>query len=78
MELDIPGTGKNMSTSTTETGFFKPKEKNVDGLPVRLILCFDGTGDTMQGSFSAMRGESQTITHLVLPRFLLVMADKKI
>ncbi|KAI5836728.1 hypothetical protein DFP73DRAFT_347188 [Morchella snyderi] len=46
-----------MSTSTTETGFFKPQEKNVDGLPVRLILCFDGTGDTMKGSFSAMRGK---------------------
>lgn len=67
-----------MNTSTTETGFFKPNEKNVDGLPVRLILCFDGTGDTMQGSFSAMRGKSQTITHLLLPCPPLVMAEKKI
>lgn len=65
--MNIPGTEKNMNTNTTETGFFKPTEKNVDGLPVRLILCFDGTGDTMQGSFSAMRGKPQTITHLNSP-----------
>ncbi|KAH8144360.1 uncharacterized protein LAJ45_11666 [Morchella importuna] len=54
-----------MNTNTTETGFFKPTEKNVDGLPVRLILCFDGTGDTMQGSFSAMRGKTSGTKDLI-------------
>lgn len=30
--------------------------ENSEKLPVRLVLCFDGTGDTAQGSFSATKG----------------------
>lgn len=30
--------------------------QNTEKLPVRLVLCFDGTGDTAQGSFSAAKG----------------------
>ena len=29
---------------------------NERNLPVRLVLCFDGTGDTAEGSFSAIEG----------------------
>lgn len=38
--------------------FSKPATKNVDKLPVRLILCVDGTGDTAKGSFDATTGKS--------------------
>lgn len=38
--------------------FCKPDTKNVDKLPVRLILCIDGTGDTAKGSFDATTGKS--------------------
>lgn len=34
----------------------KPEVANAKGLPVRLVLCFDGTGDTASGSYSALDG----------------------
>lgn len=40
----------------TMAQFCKPITKNVDKLPVRLVLCIDGTGDTATGSFNATTG----------------------
>ncbi|CCX12339.1 Similar to hypothetical protein SNOG_14395 [Phaeosphaeria nodorum SN15]; acc. no. XP_001804583 [Pyronema omphalodes CBS 100304] len=36
--------------------FIKEAPPNTENLPVRLVLCFDGTGDTAEGSFSAAQG----------------------
>lgn len=38
--------------------FIKEAPPNTENLPVRLVLCFDGTGDTAEGSFSAAQGRS--------------------
>ncbi|TGZ80739.1 hypothetical protein EX30DRAFT_364382 [Ascodesmis nigricans] len=35
----------------------KPEVKNTQGLPVRLVICLDGTGDTASGSYSAVDGQ---------------------
>lgn len=42
--------------------FSKPDIESKEDLPVRLVLCLDGTGDTAEGSFSAVGGESWNLT----------------
>lgn len=42
--------------------FSKPDTKNDENLPVRLILCLDGTGDTADGAFSAVGGKAWNLT----------------
>lgn len=38
-------------------GFSKPITLNEEGLPVRLIVCVDGTGCTSEGAFNVIKGK---------------------
>lgn len=49
---------KSLSVSLIKPEFTKPSFPNDEHLPIRLVLCFDGTGDTVKGSFSAVSGET--------------------
>ncbi|KAI5803942.1 hypothetical protein EDC01DRAFT_763093 [Geopyxis carbonaria] len=40
-------------------GLSKPDTQNTDKLPVRLVLCLDGTGNTADGSFNPVTGEKE-------------------
>ena len=45
-----------LTPPTVKTFIKHDSPQNTEKLPVRLVLCFDGTGDTAQGSFSAAKG----------------------
>lgn len=42
--------------SEEENKFLKPDTENTENLPIRLVLCLDGTGDTANGSLNVMNG----------------------
>ncbi|KAI5804625.1 hypothetical protein DFH27DRAFT_383934 [Peziza echinospora] len=50
------GAPPKAAVSTSKKYIKKGADGNTENLPVRLVLCFDGTGDTAEGSFSGKDG----------------------
>lgn len=49
-------------------GLSKPDTQNTDKLPIRLVLCLDGTGNTADGSFNPVTGTLEEL-HSSVPDF---------